>query len=86
MSQAPANAEEIMADYIASKLKQQRPLPSEAPFIDEAIVAWLDAVYPERCPDPSMAERDIWIEVGRRMLVRELIALHNAQFQKEDDA
>jgi len=28
---------------------------------------------PERCPDPEMSDREIWIEAGKRSVVRFLI-------------
>lgn len=46
------------------------PLPLHA--ID--LVEQLDKAIPERCPDPKMSERDIWIYVGKRLLVQSLLA------------
>jgi hypothetical protein len=38
------------------------------------LVEWLDKLYPERSPDPDDSEREIWMRVGERRLVRSLIA------------
>ena len=53
------------------------------PPIDEALVKKLDEVYPESCPDPAASERDIWMAVGARQVVRMLRAVYLEQ-QNED--
>jgi len=53
------------------------------PPIDEALVKKLDEVYPESCPDPSLSEREIWMAVGARQVVRMLRAVYLEQ-QNED--
>lgn len=45
------------------------PLP---PLSQELIDA-LEKRFPERCPDPSWTEREIWRRVGQREVVRLLI-------------
>jgi len=45
------------------------------PFSPETLIDELDAMYPERCPDPNLSEREIWIAVGRREVVRFLLEL-----------
>ena len=42
------------------------------PPLDQALIEALDRMYPERCPDPSWNEREIWIRVGERRVVRRL--------------
>jgi hypothetical protein len=37
------------------------------------LVAELNDQYPERCPSPKDPEREIWMEAGRRDLVRHLL-------------
>ena len=46
-----------------------RPIPS----LDPKLIGALDERFPERCPDPEMSEREIWIEAGKRSVVRFLI-------------
>jgi len=53
------------------------------PPIDEALLKRLDEVYPEACPDPSASDRDIWLAVGSRQVVRMLRAVYLEQ-QIED--
>jgi hypothetical protein len=53
------------------------------PPIDEALVKKLDEVYPESCPDPALSDREIWMAVGARQVVRMLRAVYLEQ-QNED--
>ena len=53
------------------------------PPIDEALVKKLDEVYPESCHDPASSEREIWMAVGARQVVRMLRAVYLEQ-QNED--
>jgi hypothetical protein len=54
------------------------------PPIDEALVKKLDEVYPESCPDPAASEREIWMAVGARQVVRMLRAVYLEQQNNED--
>ena len=49
------------------------------PPIDEALLKKLDETHPEACPDPSATEREIWMQVGARQLVRMLWAVYLEQ-------
>ena len=51
--------------------------------IDEALLKRLDEVYPEGSPDPSHSDREIWMAVGTRQVVRMLRAVYLEQ-QNED--
>ena len=51
--------------------------------IDEALLKKLDEVYPEASPDPSHSDREIWMAVGTRQVVRMLRAVYLEQ-QNED--
>ena len=53
------------------------------PPIDEALLKKLDEVYPEASPDPSHTDREIWMAVGTRQVVRMLRAVYLEQ-QNED--
>ena len=53
------------------------------PPIDEALLKKLDEVYPEFCADPAASEREIWMAVGARQVVRMLRAVYLEQ-QNED--
>lgn len=49
------------------------------PALDRALVEALSERIPERCPDPSWSEREIWMYAGKRELVKLLIAELKAQ-------
>jgi hypothetical protein len=49
------------------------------PPIDEALLKQLDQVYPEACPDPALSDREIWMAVGCRQVVRMLRAVYLEQ-------
>ena len=53
------------------------------PPIDEALIKKLDEVYPESCADPAFSDREIWMAVGCRQVVRMLRAVYLEQ-QNED--
>lgn len=42
------------------------------PGLSRELVDSLDALYPERCPDVTDSEREIWMYAGARSLVRKL--------------
>jgi hypothetical protein len=46
------------------------PQQKEFPHVSEALLKELDALFPEKCPDPNWDERKIWIKVGQRDVVR----------------
>lgn len=50
------------------------------PPIPRELVAHLAVVYPDRCPDPSWTDREIWMAAGRRDVVNTL-----KQWLKEQD-
>ena len=47
-----------------------------------ALIEWLNALYPEKCPDPKHTEREIWMKAGERRLVNTLISKLNATEDK----
>ena len=36
-------------------------------------IEWLNALYPEKCPNPDNTEREIWMKAGERRVVNHLI-------------
>jgi hypothetical protein len=42
------------------------------PFIPRDLLETLEDLYPDRCPDPSWSEREIWIKVGERNVINKL--------------
>ncbi len=57
-------------------------LAAELPPVDPALIQALDERFPNRYPDMSWTDREIWIRAGQRSLVDFLIQHHEKQ--KED--
>jgi hypothetical protein len=53
------------------------------PPVDEALVKKLEELFPEKCPDINASDREIWMYVGSRSVVRMLQAVYLEQ-QQED--
>jgi hypothetical protein len=49
------------------------------PPIDEALINRLEEVIPEKCPDINASDREIWMYVGSRSVVRMLRAVYLEQ-------
>lgn len=45
-------------------------------------VEYLNAIFPERCPNSKMEERDIWRYVGSRELVRHINQAYAEQMDR----
>lgn len=43
------------------------------PLYSEDLVRELDVTIPEKCPNPDQSDKDIWMYVGMRMVVRTLL-------------
>jgi len=40
----------------------------------DALILWLDTLYPDKCPNPKDSEREVWMKAGERRVVNTLIA------------
>ena len=40
----------------------------------DALIHWLNTLYPEKCPNPDDTEREVWMKAGERRVVNTLIA------------
>ena len=49
------------------------------PNIDKQIVDYLEEAYPDRAPDISMEEKQIWFTAGQVAVVRHLKDQYNLQ-------
>jgi len=49
------------------------------PTYSKDLITLLNEYYPERCPNTSMTEREIWTYAGKRELVRNLKLLLERQ-------
>lgn len=55
------------------------------PYTADEVVRLLDESFPERSPDPSMTDREIMYEAGKRSVVRYLLELQQRRDQPQDD-
>lgn len=39
------------------------------PPLDATTIAYMERLYPERCPDPRDSDREIWMKAGERRAV-----------------
>lgn len=51
----------------------------EFPPVPFSLVKRLDDSIPEKCPDLTMSERDIFFYAGQRAVVRMLVEIHKEQ-------
>ncbi len=51
------------------------------PPIPKPLMDKLDEMYPERCPESSQLDREIWIRVGERKVIRKLLA----EFKRQNE-
>ena len=51
------------------------------PSFSYDFLEFLDSIYPDRCPNPSMSDRDIWIKVGQRSVVNYLKSIMDDQHE-----
>jgi len=49
------------------------------PPINKELIETLEEVFPERCPNKSQTDREIWIYSGKRELVRYLKSVYEHQ-------
>lgn len=54
-------------------------MSNPCPTIPDALMKWLDEMYPERSPEPSMSPAEMWMRAGERRLVRTLLSRHKDQ-------
>lgn len=40
------------------------------PVVPKDLLEALEDRFPERCPDPSWSDREIWMRVGARQVIR----------------
>lgn len=49
------------------------------PVVPQDLLEALDKQFPERCPDPGWSDREIWMRVGERRVVRYLKRIFEQQ-------
>lgn len=53
------------------------------PPLDTSLIKQLEEIFPERCPDEDWTDRQIWIYVGQRNVVR---MLRSVYLEQQDEA
>lgn len=56
-------------------------MPADFPLIPEDLAKELDRRFPEKCPDPTKTSREIWMQAGRRDVVRFLLDKFRKQLE-----
>lgn len=51
----------------------------KVPFIDDRVLEYLNRIYPDKSPEPTDTDREIWINRGAIGVVRHLAWLHKQQ-------
>ncbi len=44
----------------------------QVPPIAAEVIAWLERLFPDRCPDPKDSEREVWMKSGEQRVIRKL--------------
>ena len=49
------------------------------PPIDQRLIAHLEALYPDRAPNPGMVMEEVWFKAGQDSVVRHLLDTYERQ-------
>lgn len=52
------------------------------PMISEAVVKRLEELFPDKCPDLTNSEKDVWFKSGQVSVIRFLRQTYNEQLQQ----
>lgn len=55
-----------------------QPKPKK-PYVSPELLTWLRNAFPNRLPEMTDMDREVWAKVGRQDVIRHLSALHDAQ-------
>ena len=53
------------------------------PYVDAALLNYLEALFPDKCPEPDASERDVWLTCGAVGVVRKLRSIHEEQREQQ---
>lgn len=70
------------ADLEGKIYPRGREWPDEVralPPIDQRLIAHLEALYPDRAPNPGMVMEEVWFKAGQASVVRHLVSLYERQ-------
>lgn len=51
----------------------------KTPLVDDHLIAYLENMFPDRCPSPSLTDREVWMNVGKVAVVQHLRRIHKEQ-------
>lgn len=52
---------------------------SDLPPIPKDLLDALDSKFPERCPEVSWSDREVWVRTGERLVIRYLKRVYEEQ-------
>ena len=70
------------SDLEAKIYPRGREWPEEVrglPPMDQRLIQHLEALYPDRCPNPGMHIEEVWFKAGQASVVRYLIDMYERQ-------
>jgi len=59
-----------------------KPSDPPIPYFTKEQIDFLNTRYPERCPEPAATDREIWMQVGQRQVVRLINRLYQEQVER----
>jgi hypothetical protein len=55
--------------------------PKKLPLVPKELLLWLEATFPDKCPDIRLSGREVWMAAGSVAVVRKLRDIYNKQTQ-----
>lgn len=52
------------------------------PIISKEVIGYLDDIFPDKCPDLKMSEKEVWFKAGQRSVVNHLKKENQVQEEK----
>ena len=50
------------------------------PFVDIKLLNYLKKTFPNKCPNITDSDREIWVKAGKQMLIEHLEYIHEENF------
>ena len=55
---------------------------TKKPIISKEVIDYLGNIFPDKCPDIKMTEKEVWFKSGQRSVVNHLIKENQVQEEK----
>ena len=55
---------------------------TKKPIISKEVIGYLDEIFPDKCPDIKMTEKEVWFQAGQRSVVNHLTKEKQVQEEK----